>query len=112
MEDTAEFILKKISNELKTAEAKFNDASIMSHEVSRLSPGIDSKSWLEGLKGSSWTGPYKWDKGDHYHFQSVTSAGKFDGLTLTLRFDVKEIMLSYTTQEKYNAGASHIFMNS
>ena len=95
--DTADFILSKIRTELKDAEAKFNDASIMSHEVNRLSPTVDKNSWLESVKASSWTGPYKWDKGDHYHFQSVTPAGKFDGLTLSIRLDVKEIMLSYTT---------------
>ena len=110
--DTAEYILNRIKTELEPALKKFNEASIMSHDVNRLSPGIPKESWLSGLKGSAWTGPYKWEKGDHYHFQSVTQGGTFDGLTLTIRFDVKEIMLSYTTQAKYNAGAAHIFMSN
>ena len=97
---------------MKLAVAKFNNASIMSHDLNRLSPKINvGDAWINGLKSSNWTGPYKWDEGEHYHFQSVTQDGSFDGLTLTIRFDVKEIMLSYTTRATHNAGASHIFMN-
>ena len=84
----------------------------MSHEDGRLSPTVDKKKWLADLKGSKWAGPFKWDKGEHYHFQSITQAGTFDGLTLTIRFDVKEVMLSYTTQQKFDSGVAHIFMNS
>ena len=64
--------------------AKFNQMNLKLYDTTKLDDSVTDKlQWIEDLKKLRWFGPFK-PRDNVYQFQTVTDAGSFEGLMMTI----------------------------
>lgn len=112
--DSLDFFLGRIKQDIPTSAEKFNQAGISLHSTEQIwdfehdesmNAVVNKQNYAETIKQSDWYGPYKADNANCYMFYSIVGSGDnryFVAISLNLwNSSPKEISIYYKTTQSY-----------